>query len=66
MISQVNSSNIYQGVAVSNSKSKADVATKTEQTSQKTHIEELKEAIQNGTYKVDLQKTAEKMAEELL
>lgn len=66
MISHVNNSNLYQSVANNDSKSKADAASKVEQASQKGHVEEIRQAVKDGTYKVDLQKTAEKMAEELL
>ncbi len=33
---------------------------------EKSKVESLKEAIQNGTYKIDLDKTASKMAKSLL
>jgi len=66
MISHVNNSNVYQNIANDNSKTKADATSKEEKASQKTHVEEIRQAVQDGTYKVDLQKTAEKMAEELL
>ena len=66
MISHVNNSNVYQNVANNNSKDKADATAKADEASQKTHVEEVRQAVQDGTYKVDLQKTAEKMAEDLL
>ena len=39
---------------------------KTQETEKTGRVEEIKEAIKNGTYKIDIQKTAKAMAQSLL
>ncbi|WP_428738282.1 flagellar biosynthesis anti-sigma factor FlgM [Sulfurimonas sp.] len=66
MISQVNSSvaqNVYANSA-SESKSNKNVGTQNAKDTDK--VEQLKEAINSGEYKVDLSALSEKMADELL
>ena len=66
MISQVNSSvaqNVYANSA-SESKSNKNVGTQNAKDTDK--VEQLKEVINSGEYKVDLSALSEKMADELL
>ena len=68
MISNINNSMIgsaYANNATSHTQKKENAsATATEQKSSK--VEQLKESIDSGNYKVDLSALAEKMADELL
>ena len=57
-----NQSNIYQNNNNASSKAKTAQAAKDQESSR---LEELKASIENGEYKVDLDKLAQKMAKEL-
>jgi len=57
-----NQSNIYQNNNNGSSKAKTAQAAKEQESSR---LEELKASIENGEYKVDLDKLAQKMAKEL-
>ena len=67
MISKVNVGNVY--VAKQNlSRTKNENIQNKEEVKSKDRdrVQEIKKSIQNGTYKIDLQKTAEKIADTLL
>jgi anti-sigma28 factor (negative regulator of flagellin synthesis) len=69
MISQVNSSVIRNAYASNNGESKEATATANVNVNKQgdmSKIEKIKESIESGTYKVDLQALSEKIAEELL
>jgi flagellar biosynthesis anti-sigma factor FlgM len=69
MISQANNSALRGAYSSTLGESKmTKEATKTEKTSsvEQTKVEQLKELISSGAYKVDLQALAEKMAQDLL
>lgn len=66
MISRVNSS-VAQSIYANNaSENKANKNVGTENAKESTKVEQLKEAIESGEYKVDISALAEKMADELL
>ena len=67
MISKVNVGNVYVANSqnISNAK-KSDVKNNNIDSKEKNRVEEIKKSIQNGTYKIDLQKTAQKIADTLL
>ena len=67
MITKVNVANAYMANAknIANLKKSENLNNNIE-SKEKNRVEEIKKSIQNGTYKIDLQKTAQKIADTLL
>lgn len=70
MISQLNSANVRSAYQNSLNSANKEVSQKSESTiskqGDKSRVDEIKEAIESGEYKVNLQALSEKIAKELL
>jgi anti-sigma28 factor (negative regulator of flagellin synthesis) len=66
MINSINSSYASQLQAVNQNSNDKQKTEETVETKKLTKVEEIKQQIQAGTYKVDMQKTAEAMANTLI
>ncbi len=67
MISKVNVGNILaNSYKISNENNKQEVQTKNIKSKEESKIEAIKKSIEAGTYKIDLNKTADKIADTLL
>jgi anti-sigma28 factor (negative regulator of flagellin synthesis) len=70
MISQINASNAYNSFMNSVDGAKKDIGAKgakfTSQNLDVDKVKQLKESIENGTYKIDIDALSKKIAEELL
>lgn len=66
MISKVNVSTLVNNYKITNNSDKQEVQNKNLKNKEESKVEAIKKSIEAGTYKIDLDKTAHKIADTLL
>jgi len=67
MISKVNAGNVLvNNYKISNNQEKREIQNKNLKSKEESRLESIKKSIENGSYKIDLDKTANKIADTLI
>lgn len=66
MISKVNVGTLVNNYKISNNNGKKEIQNKNIKSKEESKVEAIKKSIEAGTYKIDLDKTANKIADTLL